>query len=420
MKRLNAGKGKGVLILLLLTTIGILFLEGIVLAGQKTATWVDGNPSQRNWSNKNNWDLKKVPDNDVDTYSVLIGGTSFYVNLNQNATIDNLTNYFGNTLDINNAKTLGIAGGPGKGLITNNGSILLNSSGSATYLQLQSGNVTLSGTGTLTLGNNTNNIITGTNSAYILTNAAGHTIQGVGNIGNNNIGVTNNGTIIANQSNALNISPGSSGFINNGTLRANSGSTLHVTNDFTNAGTITGESNSILRIKNGIGTLTSTGTISGKGEIQGNVINSGIVSPGSSPGIETITGDYVQDPSGLLLIEIAGYTQGTEYDVLNITGTATLSGTLDVDLLSDFIPTNGSSFTFLTAANGITGTFTTLNLPVLPEGNNWNVIYGSNDVRLSVAPEPVSAILFVSGVPVLALWRRYRLKKNGSPADSNR
>ncbi len=93
--------------------------------------------------------------------------------------------------------------------------------------------------------------------------------------------------------------------------------------NLTNAGAITVGNNSILKINStGTGTLTSSGTISGPGTVQGNVVSSGGTSPGSSPGILTITGNYTQSLPGYLLIEIAGLIPGTEYDRLNITGTA--------------------------------------------------------------------------------------------------
>jgi hypothetical protein len=62
------------------------------------------------------------------------------------------------------------------------------------------------------------------------------------------------------------------------------------------------------------------------------LINSGTVSPGNSPGILTINGNYTQTSSGTLLIQINGHTLGTEYSQLKVTGTATLGGNLGVSV----------------------------------------------------------------------------------------
>ena len=122
-----------------------------------------------------------------------------------------------------------------KGTITNNGTIAQTSTGSFTDLHI-SGTVTLTGTGVLALSDSPNNRIYATGSDS-LTNDVNHTIQGSGQIGINNAGfgftLTNNGTILANQSNALNIAP-SGNTTNNGTFQANSGSLLFMNGTLTN------------------------------------------------------------------------------------------------------------------------------------------------------------------------------------------
>jgi hypothetical protein len=114
--------------------------------------------------------------------------------------------------------------------------------------------------------------------------------------------------------------------------------------------------------------------LSGTGTILGNVNNSaGTVSPGASPGVLTITGNYVQGPSGTLDMQIGGLVPGTEYDQLLVSGTASLGGTLNATLIGPFVPPAGSTFTFVQAAGGVNGTFATINQPA---GALFNTFYG--------------------------------------------
>ena len=123
---------------------------------------------------------------------------------------------------------------------------------------------------------------------------------------------------------------------------------------------------------NGLGQLvpSSSGTTTiapgsgngGLGSFGGNVTNSGTLNPGlTTPGAETATlgvsANFVQTATGTLVIQIAS---ATSFDRLAVTGTATLAGTLQVDALNGYNPL-GQSFTFLTAAGGVSGTFGIVN-----------------------------------------------------------
>src|SRR5207244_7082662 len=86
----------------------------------------------------------------------------------------------------------------------------------------------LAGGGTITLGGTGNNVIQGANSGTDILTNLDNTIQGVGNIGANAMGLVNFGTINANQPAGLTIDPNDSvGFLNIGTLQVSSGSGLN-------------------------------------------------------------------------------------------------------------------------------------------------------------------------------------------------
>jgi hypothetical protein len=135
------------------------------------------------------------------------------------------------------------------------------------------------------------------------------------------------------------------------------------------------------------GTLAGTGTVFvGSGPVTGVVRNlSGRVAPGQfgtvgSVGQLAITGDFSNLGAGTLAIDIAGLTAITQYDRLAVDRFAFLGGTLEV-ALNGFTPSVGNTFTILTSGQGVSGQFQNL---VLPQGFIWNVVYGVNNVVLSV------------------------------------
>src|SRR4029077_19078172 len=142
------------------------------------------------------------------------------------ATLSGVTISSGSNYQVDNATTTFV-----NGTITNNGTLTLASVGNGTDLEL-SGNTALTGTGTVTMSNNTQNFIFGsnTNGSQVLTNQ--ETIQGAGNIGAAQMSLVNSGTIDANAGlgqNALIIQMGgsaSTGTTNTGILEATGGSSL--------------------------------------------------------------------------------------------------------------------------------------------------------------------------------------------------
>ena len=167
---------------------------------------------------------------------------------------------------------------------------------------------------------------------------------------------TNNGLFSLNQNAVFDTS---ADFVNNATLTIDSTSTLNVNGQF--------ESNDgALNIINGMLTTTDLdvdgGSFAGVGTINAQTFNNfgALVGPGASPGILEVTGDYNQFVDGLLEIEIAGTTLGSEYDQLQVGGTATFAaGTgiliqlldpLDFDSIANpFLPAVGDIFDIVVA-----------------------------------------------------------------------
>ena len=123
------------------------------------------------------------------------------------------------------------------------------------------------------------------------------------------------------------------------------------------------------------------GILMGDGTITGNVVNNGgVVNVGSSPGTLSIDGDYTQGPGGMLLIDLEGLTQGITYDLLDISGIATLDGMLYVSLIAPFDPAPSDTFQIITCGTACLGNFAVENPPA---GKTMFVDYVSTDVTLS-------------------------------------
>src|SRR5207249_2655484 len=74
-------------------------------------------------------------------------------------------------------------------------------------------------------------------------------------------------------------------------------------------------------------TVNSGGTLGGGGTITGNVSGAGVVAPGNSPGVLTISGNFT--PTGTVAFEVNQpyNTAGTDYDRIVVnTGSVDLSG----------------------------------------------------------------------------------------------
>ena len=93
--------------------------------------------------------------------------------------------------------------------------------------------------------------------------------------------------------------------------------------------------------------------------------------------------------NGTLEIEIGGDIAGSGYDQINhilVHGIAELGGTLEVELIDEFVPGLGDTFDILTATGGVNGTFTGESLPDLGPLLAMDVLYDTNIVTLSVVP----------------------------------
>ena len=138
--------------------------------------------------------------------------------------------------------------------------------------------------------------------------------------------------------------------------------TLTLTRANTYTGTTTVNSGSLI-VDGSIAsaqTMVNAGAfLGGHGIIGGNLVNSGTVGQVNSPGTLTVSGNYTQNAGGTLRIGVAGLAPG-QHDLLAVNGHAAVAGTLQFIRLGSFNLQPGNQITFLTANNGVSGTFGTV------------------------------------------------------------
>ncbi|HVS58128.1 MAG TPA: hypothetical protein VHD60_00090 [Candidatus Saccharimonadales bacterium] len=142
-------------------------------------------------------------------------------------------------------------------------------------------------------------------------------------------------------------------------------------------------------------TVASGGTLEGSGSVGALTVNSGgTVAPGHSPGCLasgnlTLNGSYA--------FQIGGTTACSGYDQINVTGTVSISGALNVSLYNNYAPKTGESYTIIQndGSDAVTGTFTGLaeGATFKVGADTFKISYkGStgNDVVLTVVSAPAA------------------------------
>ncbi len=247
------------------------------------------------------------------------------------------------TFTANNNTTTYIAG-----TFTNNGQMSITSTVNYTDLYLND-DTTLTGNGTLTLGDSPYNRIYGV-SGKTLTNDTNHTIQGAGQIGVGYIGLDNKGTIVSNASNTLQIYPGSPGATNSGVMKATVGTLQLYGGTFTNTGMIQALNGTTVQMDGGAIVNNAGGTITTSGAGSTIEIKNGTVN------------------GGTLTINTGGN--------LNVTGVATLNNLLNF--------TNSGTFTMANNSTTYTaGTFTNNGQMMLSSTVNFTNLYLNDDTTLT-------------------------------------
>ena len=161
-----------------------------------------------------------------------------------------------------------------------------------------------------------------------------------------------------------------SGSIAAGTITVQNNATFN--QNGTNTGAIIVQSGGLLNINGTCGGIIShSGTMTGTGTVNGSVVlNSGAVIKPASNSVGTLNfkSNLTLNATSTLNMQVSGSALA---DKLTVTGTITCAGTLDISILSG-TPAAGNIYTLFSAAT-VSGTFSTINLPQLASGLEWDL-----------------------------------------------
>lgn len=173
-------------------------------------------------------------------------------------------------------------------------------------------------------------------------------------------------------------------------------------------------------------TVSSGATLGGSGTVGALTISTGgFVTPGNSPGILTVNGDYTQ--AGQYSAELAGTTAGADYDQIDVAGNVDITGGTLVAMFSGSYSENDLLFILQNdGTDAITGIYTGFSQGDVVAnygGFDWIISYhadsttntfsgapNGNDIALMAVPEPGVAAL-LGGLGLLALGRRRRCER---------
>jgi autotransporter-associated beta strand protein len=300
-----------------------------------------------------------------------------------------------------------------QGAIVNNSQVVFDQATDGTYAGA------MSGSGSLTKQNAGTLILTGANNYSGGTSVSSGTLQG--NTTSLQGSITSNGKVVFDQLSTGTFSGTIAGL--GAVVLQNSGTVvLSGANTYSGGTTVFGGTLSLAGTAptgRGDVVISSAGTLMGTGTIAGNVLVSGVLKPGNSPGYLSFAQNLTLNSGSTYQQDIAGATQASSATPVGASGyysfvsagrqlTITSGATLKPRLAnlfsasetgyrsSIYVPALGDKFRIITAG-GITGRFTTLTQPAeLNSGTQLIAFYNvnsSNSVDLATVPNSYNTTL---------------------------
>ncbi|MBX3670808.1 MAG: filamentous hemagglutinin N-terminal domain-containing protein, partial [Rhodocyclaceae bacterium] len=297
--------------------------------------------------------------------------------------------------------TPGVSGGlftiDGTGSIRTDARILNKVGESSTGSMVLGSGITVRGTQPSLLG-----FGSGENRATIITDAGVlTTIVGSAWTNSGEIRITNGSLLVsglAGNTGSINLAAGTSANVS-GTSWSNAGA-FNIDGALTTSGFATNASSGTVSIASGSSWTTSDTPFTNNGSInlsgtidltstatKRTLTNNGTL---KISGLASVDGNLAEGSGGRLQFNIAEANRGTQYDALDLSGSMTFNGALEVTQSGGFAPSNGDIFRLIRyAARSGSSSFSTLSLPSV---GNYNALYGAGTFVLG------------SGVSALNEW----------------
>ncbi|EGK70281.1 hypothetical protein METUNv1_03671 [Methyloversatilis universalis FAM5] len=246
-------------------------------------------------------------------------------------------------------------------LTLDNGSVTLASDGSSTFLRSTSGAWSIAGNGAVLFGGSHNavrasNYLGYGSGTYSLSIGSGVTVSGSNGgyiyFGDNGTNAGLIEAVNAGKEISLNAWSSNSSWTQSGTLHLANGGQFHIGDNVINSGVLRGAGS----INASGRTITSTGLVHAEG------------------GVLSVTGNLTQAAGSTLRFDIGGTERGTGHSALDVNGTFTFGGTLQVVHTNGFTPAENEAFPLIryTTRAGSTQ-FATLDVPA---GSGYGSYYG--------------------------------------------
>lgn len=135
-------------------------------------------------------------------------------------------------------------------------------------------------------------------------------------------------------------------------------------------------------------TIASSAFLGGSGQVNGNLVNFGSISPGNSIGTLHVDGSVSFMPGSVYLVELRA--DGAS-DRIEVGGPMSIHGGTVITSLPRSLYADGDNWEIIAASGGISGRFDSLSCPLNSETLDLQLVYNSREVLLEIVRTPFTS-----------------------------